>query len=223
MATEKARADGLQKELDELKSTARRPPLPSPQPPPEDHRRPALGPISGNKREHATEDTDEDKRTLTILWSEEGGSAQAPCGEAVPGRRRISGRQKILNKAEKSLTRSQQITNPSAESLNLGPCLHDNEAMTARGGRPIACFEILSRSGQGSNKRNRTAMLYHVTWCAAHDRPPPKGLEYSHRCHDRACVAPKHGVWESALSNRERNSCRGGQLCPHSPICFPIA
>lgn len=234
---EKARADDLQAQLDDLKASigagsappppppaTSPPPLPalSPPPPPGQDR-PILANMSANvpARKRKRDDDEDEERTLAALWHEEGGAAQNAEGKTVPGRRRISGRQKIANKAEKTLARAQRLSNSAAEALGLGPCLRDNEAQTARGDRPIAYFEVLSRSGQGKAKRNGTAMLYHVTWCYENDQPPPKRLQYSHRCHDRTCVAPKHGHWETAGENCGRNGCEGGPECGHLPSCVP--
>jgi hypothetical protein len=79
---------------------------------------------------------------------------------------------------------------------------------------------------------------YHITW-VAENGPPPKvsgGLEYSHRCHQKWCVAPAHGIWETNAVNRQRNGCAAGRshflldngpndrhlikICPHNPECL---
>lgn len=208
------------------------PQLPLPPPPsspssPQGHPPLASTAANGASRKRKRDDDEgeevkERQRTLVALWNEPGGAAQNAQGETVAGRRRISGRQKIANKAKKTLARAQKIANPAAEALGLGPCLTDIEAVSARGNRPIAFFEVLARSGQGKGKRNGSAMLYHVTWCDANDQPPPRDLEYSHRCHNRTCLAPKHGVWETAPKNRGRDRCESGDKCEHSPVCIAL-
>lgn len=174
-----------------------------------------------NKRRHdEDDDEDDDMRTVATLWREQAGSALNIEGDETAGRRRISGRQKIINKAARALDRATSYANPLAESLGLGPCLVDHGAAISRC-RPIAYFEIHARSGKAKDKRNRTAMLYHVTWCAARNQPPPIGLEFSHLCHNSNCIEAKHGHWETSAANRRRNGCKGGKGCEHSPACIP--
>jgi hypothetical protein len=91
-------------------------------------------------------------------------------------------------------------------------------------------------NGNGDQRKNQFAP-WHIVWLCMNDRnlTIPLDLQYSHRCHTTNCVNPRHGVWETDLQNKSRNSCRtashlivrdaaGGlcvyTLCPHNPCCL---
>lgn len=83
-----------------------------------------------------------------------------------------------------------------------------------------------------TNERFISPKAYHVTWCQANpDQALNPNLDYSHRCHNKTCVEPTHGVWETVPQNNSRNKCQGGShvflpngryllLCPHDPSCL---
>jgi len=76
---------------------------------------------------------------------------------------------------------------------------------------------------------------WHLTWIASNKTKIPVGKQFSHRCHNEACIEPTHGVWEDDNLNKSRNACKTashvilplsqGQrnvitLCPHTPTCL---
>jgi hypothetical protein len=56
------------------------------------------------------------------------------------------------------------------------------------------------------------------------NRPPKKGEEASHLCHNRRCCKLEHVVFESGPVNKSRLCCALfgallGYKCPHEPVC----
>jgi len=56
-------------------------------------------------------------------------------------------------------------------------------------------------------------------------RPPKKGEEASHLCHNRHCCNPEHLFFEDGEVNKSRLCCKlygtmDGFKCPHLPVCF---
>jgi hypothetical protein len=147
-----------------------------------------------------------------------------------------SGKAQIQDKAAIILGKATPLSNPVAAALNLGDCMIVEPTDRHRtNNRP---FEKLS-AALGHRKRTaHNVPSYHITWIAANGPPPPTSgrEEYSHRCHQKWCVAPGHGVWETSTVNKKRNSCGAGRshflldngpdnrhlvkICPHDPECL---
>lgn len=108
-----------------------------------------------------------------------------------------------------------------AEPLGVRPCLISTHSVDSRG-RAQRSIRF-----QGRKIHFRP---WHLVWIA-NNGPAPAGLQYSHRCHQRNCVEPDHGVWETDLQNKSRNRCANAShvflpdgkkivLCDHDPCCL---
>lgn len=142
-----------------------------------------------------------------------------------------AGKEQVRSKAAVILAKSQPLSNPVAEALGLGPCMIVAPTDTARtNNRP---HEKLSAVLGHRKREAHYVPSYHITWAAEYGAPSdvPVGWGYSHRCHQKWCVAPGHGTWESNRANQERNSCADGKshfllsragerhllrICPHT-------
>lgn len=161
---------------------------------------------------------------LAKLWL-----APAPTLAAVPGRRAggrppKSGREVIAAAAAAITVAATTKPNIAAEALGLGPCLIGKGiGSRGEGGRPRK--QLTGGVGEGGKRKQFAAMEYHITWCASAGQAPPgvPGLGWSHRCHQAACVEPRHGLWEPWKKNRARDQCteEGAGSCPHIPVCVP--
>lgn len=63
------------------------------------------------------------------------------------------------------------------------------------------------------------------------DEWPKEGEQASHRCHERACIHPRHICIEPTPNNRDREGCIGvliaedgtrHTICTHSPPCINV-
>lgn len=133
------------------------------------------------------------------------------------------------------LSKATPQPNPIAVALGLGDCMIAEPTDKYRtNNRP---FERISAAIGNRKHTGHNVPSYHITWVAANGPPlVGSGLEYSHRCHQKWCVAPAHGLWETGTVNKRRNVCASGhshflldngldnrhlvKICPHDPECL---
>ncbi|KAL9044374.1 MAG: hypothetical protein Q9214_002483 [Letrouitia sp. 1 TL-2023] len=144
-----------------------------------------------------------------------------------------AGEAQIKDKAAVIMNKAELQFNPVAATLGLGDCMIVKTSDTSRTtNRP---FEKLTAAIGQEQRTGHNMLSYHITWVAANG-PTAGGREYSHRCHQKCCVATKHGVWESGLKNTRRKICADGKshflldngpddkylvrICPHEPECL---
>ncbi|KAI0873580.1 hypothetical protein GGS24DRAFT_501604 [Hypoxylon argillaceum] len=174
------------------------------------------------QREEDEDDDEEDEdrpprraafgANLRALWQVAGGPARR--GARAGERRRKSGPEMITSAATKILTAATPSPFLAAAAA---PCLLAPLGAVENRGRPSHSLTIPADGDL--QPRQFQAAAYHVTWCARANQPPPGGrVEYSHRCHQKRCVEPTHGVWETRAENRSREACRvvGGAGCGHN-------
>jgi hypothetical protein len=112
--------------------------------------------------------------------------------------------------------------NPAAQARGLGPCQIAATGSVENRGRPTHSMTIPAGSSTTGEAVQFQPAAYHITWCAANRQPPPAqpGLHYSHLCNNKRCVEARHGVWEGAGVNADRERCRAGAACAHVPRCL---
>lgn len=100
-------------------------------------------------------------------------------------------------------------------------------------GRPQRQMRVVLPDGKPAK---RSFHSYHLTWLAKFGLKDMdiSTKQYSHRCHQLACINPHHGCWETSSGNNCRNCClkHGSHLlvvphnsqivrvCTHDPVCL---
>jgi hypothetical protein len=172
--------------------------------------------------------TDFQGRFLNLLWHK-------PAEARARGAPVKAGKSQIQAKAKIILAKAKDVSNPVAEALNLGPCMIVEPTDKHRtSNRP---FEKLSAAIGHRKHTGHNCLSYHITWVAENGEIPrvEGGAEYSHQCHQKWCVNPKHGQWENGAANKRRNICADGRshflldnggirhlvkICTHQPECL---
>jgi hypothetical protein len=159
---------------------------------------------------------------LRLLWGLTSGyaltSEYAASDEAF---RPIQSGREIIHNAAAAIRRfAISRPNPVAEVNGFRPCLIVSRHCKSRSKRPM--HQFAAQIDTNGINRKFYAFAYHVVWCDENNKPPPAkiGLVYSHLCHERCCVEPQHGIWETMAMNTSRDDCRNGAICKHRPACL---